>query len=190
MDGALGRNASLQELLNMASGLSKAVLPGVMLGLLATSALAFSQETAGQRTTAPGPQTARRIVDEIGLVKGMPPKEGERQTDPHALAIVELGKAAGPFLVAKLTDASPSQVAYLYSYAIGDLALALLTDIYKPSSWPFPDTSSKLPEKYGDYRDYVEFVHSPGGRKRLRQSWRRFIRDQGAGRPSAATPGR
>ena len=162
----------------------------LIVGLLAMCAAALSQQTAAPTRAATSAQTIRRIVDGIGLIQGMPPKSGEPQTDPHALAIIQLGKVAGPLLVEKLTDTSPSQVAYLYRSAIGDVALALLTEIYKPPSWPFPDASFKLPEKYGDYRDYLEFVNSPGGRKRLRGSWRSFVRRQSAGKPGAAIPGR
>jgi hypothetical protein len=149
-----------------------------IVGLLAMSTAALSQQAAAPKRAAPSAKTVRRIVDEIGLIQGMPPKSGEPQTDPHARAIMELGKAAGPGLAEKLTDTSPSQVANLYRSAIGDVALVLLTEIYKPPSWPFPDGSFKLPEKYGDYRDYVEFVNSHGARKRLQRSWRSFVQRQ------------
>jgi len=107
---ALGRNASSKLLNFFASGLSKAVFRRDAWTF--DFCLAFSQETGQEQPR--GPPTARRIVDEIGLVKGML-QRGERQTDPHALAIVELGKAAGPFLVAKLTDASPAR---LHTYIV------------------------------------------------------------------------
>ncbi len=153
----------------------------LILGLLAIPSAALNQTAAPTRAVTSA-QTARRIVDQIGLIQGMPPKLGEPQTDPHAVAIVELGKAAGPLLAEKLTDNSPSHVANLYRSAIGDVALALLTEIYKPASWPFPDGSFQLPVTYGDYRDYVEFVNSPGARKRLRRCWRSFVQGQSSAR--------
>jgi hypothetical protein len=117
----------------------------------------------------------RKVVDGLPLIEGLPAKSGEKQTDPHAAAIVALGRAAGPCLVAKLTDETSSRVAYGFKYAIGDLALALLVEIYQPQSWPFPDSSVVIPERYGDYRDYVAYVHVPGARHRLQRSWKEFV---------------
>ncbi|MGI9074455.1 MAG: hypothetical protein ACR2JB_24785 [Bryobacteraceae bacterium] len=117
-----------------------------------------------------------KTVDELRLIEGLPPKSGEKQTDPHAAAIVALGQAAGPYLVAKLTDDSPSRVAYGFRYSIGDVALALLDEIYQPPYWPSPDGSVVIPTRYGDFRDYVAFVHSRKGRRQLQKSWKVFIK--------------
>ena len=95
------------------------------------------------------------VVDGISQIRGLPPKSGRPLDDANAEAIVALGEKAAPYLVEKLTDASPSRVFYAFEYKIGDVALALLKEIYRPSRWPFPDGSSRLPQKYGDYRDYV-----------------------------------
>jgi hypothetical protein len=126
--------------------------------------------------TEPAPAHLKEVVDRINLIQGLPPKSGEPQTDQYAKAIMALGKRAGPYLVDKLTDSSVTQVTYGFRYAVGDLALALLDEIYEPRGWPFPDDQIKIPEKYGDYRDYVEFVSAPGSRERLKQSWREYIK--------------
>jgi hypothetical protein len=117
------------------------------------------------------------IVDGIILIEGLPPKAGERPADQHAAAIVALGKKAAPYLVERLTDTSPTRVVYGFPYEVGDIALVLLDEIYHPAGWPFPDDRIKIPQKYGDYRDYRDFVHSAGSRERLRQSWQEFIKD-------------
>jgi hypothetical protein len=116
------------------------------------------------------------VVDGISQIEGIPPKSGAPQTDPHAIAIVAFGKKAAPYLVAKLTDTSQTRVVYAFPYTVADLALVLLDEIFQPPGWPFPDDRVKIPEKYGDYRDYVEFVHSPGSREQLKRSWQEFIR--------------
>ena len=152
------------------------------LNALVVAILAFGLIWAGPITlTSPAEvgssstETIRTIVDRIELIEGLPPKRGAPQTDPNAAAIVALGYTAGPFLVDRLTDAAPSKVVYEFQYAIGDVALFLLNEIYKPAGWPFPDGSEKLREQHGDYRDYVNFVDAPGARKRLQDSWRKFI---------------
>ncbi|HEY6946594.1 MAG TPA: hypothetical protein VI431_15755 [Candidatus Acidoferrum sp.] len=124
----------------------------------------------------PTVEQIKHVVDRITLIEGLPPKSREPQTDKYAAAIVALGKNAAPFLVEKLTDTSPSKVVYGFQYAIGDVALVLLDDIYQPQDWPFPDGRFKIPENYGDYRDYVDFFSSPGSRRRLKESWQDFIK--------------
>jgi hypothetical protein len=124
----------------------------------------------------PTPKQVKRTVDEITLIEGLPPKRGERIEDEHAEAIIALGEKAAPYLVEKLTDASPSKVVYGFQYKVGDVALVLLHEIYRPPNWPFPDGSFDIPRKYGDYRDYVKFVNSDGTRKRLRKSWKNYIK--------------
>jgi hypothetical protein len=118
----------------------------------------------------------KRTVDKITLIEGLPPKRGEPIEDEYARAIIALGKKAAPYLVEKLTDTSPSRVVYGFQYRVGDIALVLLHEIYRPPYWPFPDTSFDIPPKYGDYRDYVDFVNSNGMRERLRKSWKRYIK--------------
>jgi len=75
-------------------------------------------------------------------------------------------------LIEKLTDESPSQVFELFSYTIGDVALALLRDIYCAPDWPSPDGSIQMRKNFGDFRDYVEFIRSKGKRKQIQQSWK------------------
>jgi hypothetical protein len=148
----------------------------LVFGLLFTAAsTALGQELAKPGIAMAKPEEVRRIINEIALIDGMPPKSGEPQTDVHAIAIEALGKAAGPGLVAKITDTRPSRVFYAFQYTIGDLALALLDDIYRPPNWPFPDHAVTLPEKYGDFRDYRRFIEAPGSRAKLQRSWREFI---------------
>lgn len=118
---------------------------------------------------------AKAAVDDIKLIQGLPPKAGEPQTDPHAIAIMKLGKSAGPYLVAKLSDTTPSKVVYGFHYTIGDIALVLLEEIYQPPGWPFPDNSETMPAAYGDYRDYESFMASAGSRQRLQESWKKYI---------------
>lgn len=119
---------------------------------------------------------AERVVEGIDQIAGLSVKQGEPEWDEHAAAIVELGERAAPYLVKKLTDTSVSKVGEGFQYKIGDVALALLHDIYGPKGWPFPDDSEKLPQRYGDFRDYVEFVNSKGARARLQKSWREYIK--------------
>jgi len=139
-------------------------------------ALAFScLGRDGFRTTEHTAAYLAQVVGEIDLIEGLPPKVGEPLGDPHAVAIVSLGREAAPYLVERITDNSSSLVVYGFQYKLGDLALALLNEIYRPRSWPFPDNSRLLPRKHGDFRDYVDFVNSPGGRQELKEHWMRFI---------------
>lgn len=117
----------------------------------------------------------QRAVEELRLVTGLPPKRGQQIRDPHAKAVLDLGREAAPFLVRKLTDPTPTELVYLFRYEVADVALRLLHELYRPATWPFPDDSEAIPEKHHDYRDYVEFVHSPGTRQRLKESWQRYI---------------
>jgi hypothetical protein len=117
----------------------------------------------------------REAMDGITLITGLPPKERIPIDDPHAAAILRLGRSAGPALVEKLTDRTPTSVVYGFQYTIGDLALALLTEIYQPQGWPSPDDSVRLPSHDGDFRDYVDFMNSTDGREKLQASWRRYI---------------
>lgn len=117
----------------------------------------------------------RSTVERIRLITALPPKRGQQIRDVHAKAVLDLGREAAPFLVQKLTDPTPTQLIYLFRYETADIALRLLQEIYEPSNWPFPDGSEAVPQKYGDYRDYVEFVHSPGARQRLKESWQSYI---------------
>ena len=144
------------------------------LSLFAMAASILSVACIG--APAPQQEQIRKIVDGVARVKALPPKVGEPQDDEHAAAIVKLGRKAGPYLVDKIVDRSPTEVVQGFSYKVGDVAVALLTEIYRPKSWPFPDGSFKLPERYGDFRDYVDFVNSPGGPRRLQRSWRQYIR--------------
>jgi hypothetical protein len=123
----------------------------------------------------PTDEQVEKTVNDIDLIVGLPSKKGEEQWDEHALAITRLGKRAAPYLVEKITDTSTSKVGEGFRYTIGDVALALLNDIYEPPGWPFPDDSIKIPQKYGNFRDYVEFVETPDARRRLRESWRNYI---------------
>lgn len=123
------------------------------------------------------PQQIRTIVNKIGLIQGLPQKQGEPQWDEYAQTIVALGKRAAPLLVQRITDSTPSKVVEFFPYKIGDLALALLSDIYRPPGWPFPDNSVKIRIKYGDFRDYTTFINSPGARQRLKSSWKKYIKE-------------
>jgi hypothetical protein len=117
----------------------------------------------------------KRIVDQIGLVESVPQKPGYPSGDPHEMAILALGKSAGPYLVEKITFRKPGKVLDLFQYSIGDVALALLQEIYRPAHWPDPDGSIELPKKYGDYRDYVDFMRSSWNRRRLQLAWKHYI---------------
>lgn len=116
------------------------------------------------------------IVEQISLIKALPPKQGEPLGDKHALAIVSLGKKASPYLVKKITDTTPTPIFYLFQYKVGDIALVLLHEIYHPSSWPSPEGSLTIPQRYGDYRDYVDFVSTLEGRTQLKKSWEDFLK--------------
>ena len=131
--------------------------------------------TDGQSTVADA--EVNRIVNNINLIAGLSVKRGEPQWDEHAALIVNLGAPAAPHLIDRITDTSPSKVGESFQYMIGDVALALLYDIYEPEAWPFPDEPHKIPEKYGDFRDYVDFINSDGAREQLQASWRRYIND-------------
>jgi len=134
-------------------------------------------------TTAHSAAYLAQVVDEISLIEGLPPKVGEPLGDPHAVAIVLLGREAAPYLAERITDDSPSLVVYGFQYKLGDLALVLLNEIYRPRSWPFPDDSRQLPRKHGDFRDYLDFVNSPGGRQELKEHWMQFIQGNLGERP-------
>ena len=121
------------------------------------------------------PEQIQEIVNNISLIVGLSQKQGEPQWDEHAIQITNLGRRAAPYLVDKLTDESPSQVFEFFPYAIGDVALVLLTDIYQTSSWPSPDDSIQIPKIHDDFRDYVAFVKSEGPRERIKQSWKNYI---------------
>lgn len=143
--------------------------------ILAVAFLSFgSDEYPGTKNS---PAYIARVVDEIGLIEGLPPKVGEPLGDPHAVAIVTLGKKAAPYLVEKITDNSPSLVIYGFQYKLGDLALVLLNEIYRPRNWPFPDDSRQLPRNHGDFRDYLDFVKGPGRREELKETWTRFVEE-------------
>ncbi len=120
-------------------------------------------------------QDIKKIVDEISLIESVAPKARLASDDEHALRILSLDKKAGPFLVEKLTDTTETQAFQLFQYKVGDLALNLLTIIYDPKDWPFPDGSMKIPIRNGDFRDYLDFVETPGMRLKLQQSWREYV---------------
>jgi hypothetical protein len=130
---------------------------------------------AGAGQFNPTPEQVQGIVNNISLVVGLSTKQGEPQWDEHAIQITKLGRLAAPYLVDKLTDESPSKVFELFPYAIGDVALALLADIYQTPSWPSPDGSIKIPKIHGDFRDYLVFVKSKGARERIKKSWKYYI---------------
>jgi len=127
---------------------------------------------SGIEPPSPRPEQVQGIVNNIYLIQGLPQKNGEQQWDVHAYKISQPGKLAAPMLIEKLTDESPSQVFELFSYTIGDVALALLRDIYCAPDWPSPDGSIQMRKNFGDFRDYVEFIRSKGKRKQIQQSWK------------------
>lgn len=133
---------------------------------------------SGIDTSSPSPEQIQGIVNNIHLIVGLSQKQGEPQWDEHAIQITKLGKLAAPNLADKITDESPSQVFELFHYAIGDVALALLVDIYQAPGWPFPDGSIQIPKTYGDFRDYLAFVKTKGARERLKQAWKIYIQTQ------------
>ena len=97
--------------------------------------LAFAFSCLGKdgfRTTEHTAAYLAQVVGEIDLIEGLPPQVGEPLGDPHAVAIVLLGREAAPYLVERITDDSPSLVVYGFQYKLGDLALALLNEIYRP----------------------------------------------------------
>ena len=124
------------------------------------------------------PPQISRIVNQINLIEDLPIKKGEPVNDRYAAAIVELSESAAPYLIEKLTDRKDSKFAYLYQYKIGDVARSLLEIIYDYPNCLFPDCQTKLSEKYGDYRDYVEFFDKTENRKQLQKSWQNFIKDK------------
>jgi len=143
------------------------------------SALCVSALLSEVRAQNPS-AAARQTVNRINRIEELPIKKGEPATDKYAAAIVELGEAAAPYLIEKLTDRRNSRVAYLYQYKIGDVARALLDIIYDYPEFPFPDGAKSLPAKYGDYRDYTEFFSRSRNRKQLRKSWREFVKKRNA----------
>jgi hypothetical protein len=182
LDGTLGRNTSFPAVLNMAPGFLACKAPSLMIEVLCATVLTacLHHQTATMITqdqTEPAPALIQKVVEGISLIGGLPPKSGESQTDPRAIAIMSFGRKAAPYLVAKLTDTSLSRVVYAFPYTIGDLALALLVEIYQPQGWPFPDDRIESPETYGDYRDYVAFVNSPGSRDRLQKAWQEYVKN-------------
>lgn len=118
----------------------------------------------------------RQAVENIRLVSSLPPKQGVLPDDVYAARVLSLGRAAGPLLAEKLTDTAETQVVQGFRYNVGDIALALLVEIYRPPAWPFPEGSEELPREYGDFRDYVEFFKAPDTRARLRDAWRDYVR--------------
>lgn len=126
------------------------------------------------------PRQVRQIVNRISRIEELPVKKGEPVNDRYAKSIVELGEAAAPYLIEKLTSQKDSRVVYLYQYKIGDVARSLLSVIYGYPDYPFPDNSQTLPAKYGDYRDYTEFFSSSQNRCQLQKSWRNFVKNRTA----------
>lgn len=152
--------------------------PVVVLVLVALLALTgFGSCTRASRGSMPitKPDEIRKTVSRISQIAGLSPFKHEPEWDPHAVAIIALGREAGPNLVLMITDTSKSGVADLFQYTIGDVALVLLDRIYSPPTWPFPDNSEQIPKQFSDYRDYVEFLNQPGTRVRLRRSWNRYV---------------
>jgi hypothetical protein len=158
--------------------MKRKIFLGVLIALGFLVGIAFPvyrQFSAVQTLSIPMPEDIQATVNNIRFIAALSQKAGEPQPDENAIKIVNLGKKAAPYLVEKITDDSPSLVADFFAYKIGDLALALLMDIYQAPNWPFPDGVIQLPNKYGDFRDYVDFVNKRGARDKLKQSWKMYI---------------
>ena len=125
--------------------------------------------------------TASQAVERIRLIEYLVPKSGERQTDPHAAAIIASGRQAAPWLLEKLLDDTKSRYFYEFQYKIGDIAHALLREIYHtdPSQSLMARNPPLRPEEGYTYRDYVALVSSTRGRQELQAAWEKVVRSTG-----------
>jgi hypothetical protein len=133
---------------------------------------------AGQpeRSAAPASEpAAATAVRQLSRVRELPEKAGLPFTDPHAKAVLALGKQAAPYLVQAIPDTTPTGTSQFFVYSVGDVAVVLLIDIYKVPTWPFPSAEQALPVGTGDFRDYVAFMSSADNRQRLKQAWQTYV---------------
>ena len=114
---------------------------------------------------------------ELGRIEAMAPKKGYVD-DRHAKAILGIGKKAAPCLVEKIGDTAPTMWAYSFQYTVGDMALALLDEMYSSAVLADPEDSSidlakQFPNSAMPYR---EFRESPGAMQRVRLHWQAYIK--------------
>ncbi len=119
---------------------------------------------------------AKNAVNKIKLIENLPIKKGEPFVDLVAVEILKFGKCASPFLADKLSNNSKSKVSHLFNYKIGQVALFLLNEIYKPLNYPCPDSSCVVTSNVGDYRDFVQFFQVKKNRQKLKLSWNNYIK--------------
>jgi hypothetical protein len=135
-------------------------------------------------STGKSPSQVAKAVGNIGLIKSLPPKSGEPQVDTYAAAIVSQGKAAGPFLVGKLTDDTRSECFDLFQYRVCDIANSLLCAIYRRNP-SIALVARQPPLDAGQgyyYRDYAALTGSREGREALKDAWQEIVAKSGENR--------
>lgn len=122
-------------------------------------------------------ETDAQIVENIKLVEYFQAKQNEPLTDPHAAAIVQLGKKAGPALVEKILDDKESKHFDFFKYKVGDIAAELLCVIYQQDpSLALIARKPPIDAGHGHYYlDYVALVETRKGREELRDAWKRIV---------------
>ena len=160
--------------------MSRAHVPGIALAaalVLVAATLAAGCEKAGSAMKSNltcGSPAAEIVERNLGEIRSLVPKRSEPPGDPHADAILSLGAAAIPCLIAKIDDATASPVFHGCPFAIGDVAADLLDRTCRLASWPFPDGSHEPTPGPDGCWAYVDLVRSPGGRHAVRTSWESY----------------
>jgi len=130
-------------------------------------------------------QLRKAVADNLRLINGLPPRECEISNlgGRPAASILALGIQAAPYLVERLTDATPSSYSDFCAvpYRIGDYAEQILGDLYGctpglPNRPQMPTVSCPSCETAAiPCREYHDFLNRPGERARLQAKWARFI---------------